>query len=83
MARLARAVARARPGSGLFLWVLEQNRPAQAFYESLGGRVVERALVDPPGGDPARLTGTPAELRYVWSDLTALVQGKDPEPAPR
>ncbi len=30
---------------------------------------VERAMVDPPGGVPARLTGAPAALRYVWPDV--------------
>jgi ribosomal protein S18 acetylase RimI-like enzyme len=82
MVRLAREVAHARPGSGMFLWVLEKNRPAQAFYESLGGRGAERALVDPPGGDPTRLAGTPAGLRYVWPDLGPLLHEEQEKPAP-
>jgi ribosomal protein S18 acetylase RimI-like enzyme len=74
MDRVARTVVQARPASRLFLWVLEQNRSAQAFYESLGGRCVERELVEPPKGDPSRLTGTPAGLRYVWSDPALLIR---------
>jgi ribosomal protein S18 acetylase RimI-like enzyme len=63
----AAALVEERPGSGLHLWVLEQNRAAQAFYAALGGRCVERAVVEPPGGDPSRLHGTPGKLRYSWS----------------
>jgi ribosomal protein S18 acetylase RimI-like enzyme len=74
MDRVARMVVQARPASRLFLWVLEQNRSARAFYESLGGRCVERELVQPPEGDPSRLTRTPASLRYVWSDPALLIR---------
>jgi GNAT superfamily N-acetyltransferase len=52
--------------SGLYLWVLEQNSDARAFYAAQGGICVERADVPPPGGDPARLTGQPMGLRYAW-----------------
>jgi GNAT superfamily N-acetyltransferase len=52
--------------SGLYLWVLEQNSAAQAFYAAQGGVCVERDDVAPPGGDPARLTGHPIGLRYAW-----------------
>jgi GNAT superfamily N-acetyltransferase len=55
------------PSSGVFLWVLEQNSAARAFYAAHGGTCVERDDVAPPGGDPARLTGRPMGLRYVWS----------------
>ena len=52
--------------TGLYLWVLEQNEDAQAFYEACGGTCVERAPVDSPGGVPGRLTGSPMKLRYAW-----------------
>jgi hypothetical protein len=52
--------------SGLYLWVLEQNADARAFYAAQGGACVERDDVPPPGGDPARLTGNPMGLRYAW-----------------
>jgi GNAT superfamily N-acetyltransferase len=62
-------------GTGLYLWVLEQNSDARAFYEARGGRCVERALVPPPGGMTCRLTGTPFGLRYAWSDPAVLLGG--------
>lgn len=54
------------PSSGLYLWVLEQNSDARAFYAAQGAVCVERDDVPPPGGDPARLTGKPIGLRYAW-----------------
>lgn len=54
------------PASGLYLWVLEQNSAARAFYAAQGGVCVEREDVSPPGGDPANLTGKPIGLRYAW-----------------
>lgn len=56
------------PRSGLYLWVLEQNTPAQAFYDARGGTAVERTLRGPfPGG------GTAFGLRYAWSDPSILL----------
>jgi len=52
--------------SGLFLWVLEQNQDAQAFYAAHGGRCWERNPASPPGGQADRLAGTPMMLRYIW-----------------
>lgn len=70
--------ATARPvvsrGSGLYLWVLEQNVAAQSFYEAHGARRLERALTSPPGGVPSRLHGSPAKLRYAWSDPAVLLK---------
>src|SRR4051794_35446876 len=44
-----------RPGeSGLYLWVLEQNVEARAFYDARGGRRVGRHLASPPGGIASR-----------------------------
>ena len=53
---------------GLYLWVLEQNSAAQAFYSTQGGKCVERDAVPPPGGDLARLNGRPQGLRFAWRD---------------
>ena len=50
----AQAVLDGSPASGLYLWVLEQNSDARAFYTARGGACVERGQVPPPGGDPAR-----------------------------
>ncbi len=64
------------PSEGLHLWVLEQNRAAQAFYESLGGTHVGSSPTPAPGGDPTRLSGTPMRRRYAWPDPGLLL----PEP---
>jgi hypothetical protein len=56
----------------LYLWVLEQNVAAQAFYRALGGTVVERGKVPDPGGVPGRLGGSPGCLRVAWPDASAL-----------
>lgn len=59
--------------SGLYLWVLEQNRDAQAFYLSLGGSLVGRRAAIGPGGVPGRLTGQPMALRCAWQDPSRLI----------
>jgi ribosomal protein S18 acetylase RimI-like enzyme len=73
MAEAARAVLERSDDSGLYLWVLEQNSGAQAFYAARAGRCVERAAVEAPGGVAARLNGSPAKLRYVWPDPALLL----------
>lgn len=52
--------------TGLYLWVQEQNVAAQAFYETRGGKYVDRAPISPPGGVASRLNGSPVKLRYAW-----------------
>ncbi|HEX4467053.1 MAG TPA: GNAT family N-acetyltransferase [Solirubrobacteraceae bacterium] len=59
--------------TSMYLWVLEQNGPARAFYEACGGVLSGRSLVPAPGGVPARLHGTPAMVRYVWLDPAVLL----------
>jgi ribosomal protein S18 acetylase RimI-like enzyme len=73
LALTAEAATERTESTGLYLWVLEQNVEAQAFYEGRGGRCVGRGPVSPPGGIASRVTGSPAKLRYAWADLTALV----------
>lgn len=68
----ARVREQAQP-CGLYLWVLEQNVAAQAFYEAHGGRRVERTQAPAPGGVSTRLKGSPTRLRYAWVDLGVLV----------
>jgi GNAT superfamily N-acetyltransferase len=75
LALTGQAVLDWSPSSGLYLWVLEQNSDARAFYAARGGICVERDDVPPPGGDPARLNGTPMGLRYVWRDASKLLLG--------
>jgi ribosomal protein S18 acetylase RimI-like enzyme len=69
----AEIVTSQAPSSGLYLWVLEQNRSAQAFYEALGGACVERGLVPAVGGVPGRLNGSPSCLRYAWPEPRILL----------
>jgi GNAT superfamily N-acetyltransferase len=51
---------------GLFLWVLEQNRRAQRFYERLGARDEGGEFSEPPGG--GRIHGR----RYAWAAVPDL-----------
>ena len=64
------------PPTGLYLWVLERNSSARAFYGAHGGVCVERADVEPPRGDPANLNGKPVGLRYAWRDPSRLLQAR-------
>jgi ribosomal protein S18 acetylase RimI-like enzyme len=73
LALTAQAVLDRAPGSGLYLWVLEQNTAAQAFYTARGGTCVETCAAPPPGGDPSRLNGSPMCLRFVWPDPSKLL----------
>ncbi|HEX3510288.1 MAG TPA: GNAT family N-acetyltransferase [Solirubrobacteraceae bacterium] len=72
LALTAAAVLERPAPTGLYLWVLEQNTAAQAFYGARGGRCVERAPVTPPGGVEDRLVGSPRKLRYVWPEPRVL-----------
>jgi ribosomal protein S18 acetylase RimI-like enzyme len=62
--------------TGLYLWVLEQNVDAQAFYQARGARREDRAPAAPPGGVASRLNGSPAKLRYAWTDPTGLLSSR-------
>jgi GNAT superfamily N-acetyltransferase len=70
----AQAVLDCSPASGLYLWVLEQNSEARAFYTARGGACVERVQIPPPGGDPTRLNGKPISLIYAWRDPSQLLE---------
>jgi hypothetical protein len=71
----ARAVLDAEPSSGLYLWVLEQNAAARAFYGARGGTCVDHRKVGAPGGDSTRLNGQPVGLRMAWRDPSRLLAG--------
>lgn len=73
LALTAEAVVERPHRTGLYLWVLEQNVDAQAFYEARGGRCVGRGLASPPGGIASRLAGSPTKLRYAWPEPTVLL----------
>ncbi|HUP87526.1 MAG TPA: GNAT family N-acetyltransferase [Acidimicrobiales bacterium] len=67
MKQAAAFVAAAAPGSGLYLWVLERNVRAQAFYRALGAAFADQRSVDPPA-----LPGALCR-RCVWPGLNALI----------
>lgn len=73
LALTAEALSERSKRTGVYLWVLQQNVDAQAFYHARGGRCVGREPVAPPGGIASRLIGSPVKLRYAWPDLAALL----------
>ena len=75
MAASARAVAGRAHRTGLYLWVLQQNTAAQAFYDAIGGRRVGEGVSEPPGG------GTAPTFRYAWPDPAALLHSSGGAPA--
>jgi GNAT superfamily N-acetyltransferase len=60
LAAARRWAAEVAPGDPMHLWVIEDNTAARAFYDRVGGTVVERQIVDFTAG-----ISTPA-LRYIW-----------------
>jgi ribosomal protein S18 acetylase RimI-like enzyme len=75
LSHAAQSVTQLSTTDAMYLWVLEQNTAAQAFYTAHGGKPAERGLVQPPGGVPERLNGQPASLRYVWPTVQSLATG--------
>ncbi|MFF5289837.1 GNAT family N-acetyltransferase [Paractinoplanes globisporus] len=73
MAHAARATLADARSPALYLWVLEQNTRAQAFYLAAGGTKVETGIAAAPQGDPALLNGTPGKFRIAWPDATRLL----------
>lgn len=68
MSETARTLLERRPTSSLYLWVLEENTAAQAFYAARGGVCVGREVRGPfPGG------GWAPELRYAWVNPSVLL----------
>ena len=66
MSRAAAWVLQQRPGSGMYLWVYDQNLEARRFYEKLGGLQGETLLKRTVEGKQV------PTLRYVWRDLHGL-----------
>jgi ribosomal protein S18 acetylase RimI-like enzyme len=67
LAETARRVIERRRTSGLFLWVLEQNTAAQAFYLARGGRFEDAQAKPQPGGSTA------VAIRVVWPEPSTLL----------
>jgi GNAT superfamily N-acetyltransferase len=76
LALTAGAVLDTSSSSGMYVWVLEHNSAARAFYTARGSVCVGRDQAPPPGGDPARLNGQPMNLRYAWPDPSKLLAGR-------
>ena len=76
LALAADAVLERAAGRGMYLWVLRQNTAAQGFYLACGATCVETSTASPPGGDPARLVGTPGKLRMSWPDAALLAAAR-------
>ncbi|MEW6266575.1 MAG: GNAT family N-acetyltransferase [Thermodesulfobacteriota bacterium] len=66
MAEAAAWVVERRPGSGLYLWVFEDNFRARRFYERLGGAAGERRAADASDGRKVMA------VRYSWTNLDSL-----------
>jgi len=66
--RVARVVLERRPGSGLYLWVLEQNEAGKAFYVARHGILSDVEPSAAPRNDPRNLHGHPRRIRVVWQD---------------
>lgn len=58
----------ALPRRPIYLFVLEANRSAQAFYRRLGGDAVESLVSDEPDG------GRQPVLRFAWASPAALAE---------
>ena len=66
MRAAAEWVCAAHPG-GVYLWVMEANAAARAFYDRLGARNVETVEMADPGG------GSAPNCRYFWPDARTLL----------
>lgn len=65
MARAFDWIKATYPEQGVYLWVMENNHRARAFYHKLGA--VDAGVVDKP--NPAG-GGSALTCRYVWSSLS-------------
>ena len=72
--RVARIVTEQRPGTGIYLWVLELNKQATAFYIARGGVLADSQPSSAPGGNPGNLHGHPLRIRVTWPDPEPLVR---------
>jgi GNAT superfamily N-acetyltransferase len=71
--RVAAMVIERRLGSGIYLWVLEGNKPATAFYVSRHGVLRDSELASPPANDARNLIGSPRRVRVAWADPSSLL----------
>jgi GNAT superfamily N-acetyltransferase len=74
LADIAKIVSERRPGSGLYLWVLELNTAAQGFYVSRHGALGDVEASPAPGNDPRNLEGATRRVRVTWPDPARLMR---------
>lgn len=70
---IAKLVTARRPGSGVYLWVLELNTAAKRFYLSRGGTLADVEPSAAPGNDPQNLVAGTRRIRVTWPDPSALL----------
>lgn len=70
LSEATRELLERRPSEPLFLWVLDQNKAAQRFYDARGGSRVETTLRGPFPG-----SGWATGHRYSWPDPSRLIAG--------
>jgi GNAT superfamily N-acetyltransferase len=71
----ATAVLERSTPTGLYLWALEMNSPARAFYRARGGEEVEFEMSELEGG------GEAMAVRYAWPDPAVLLNPGTVRPA--
>jgi GNAT superfamily N-acetyltransferase len=71
---IAKVVIDRRPGSALYLWVLELNKAAQKFYLARGGTLGDSEISAAPGNDPRNLVEGTRRVRVTWSDPSLLLE---------
>ena len=71
----AQAVLADRPDPACTCGSSSRTRTPAPSTTPAAARCVESREVLPPGGDPARLNGTPRGLRYTWPDPARLLGG--------
>jgi GNAT superfamily N-acetyltransferase len=67
LAAAAQETTRRFPHDRVHLYVFDKNLAARRFYARIGGREVERGLVEPPGG------GSQLHWRVAWNDAGHLL----------
>ena len=60
-------LSEAAPDAGVYLWVMEANASARAFYDHLGATNAGTEVIEDPGG------GRAPNCRYVWADPRLLL----------
>ena len=73
LAEIATVVNDRRPGSPMYLWVLERNQPAQGFYVARGGTLGDVEISAAPGNDPRNLVDGTRRVRVTWADPSILL----------